>query len=69
MDMSKLTITVDHSIHEKMGMRILDGYSPEREPLTDEEIKWPVRNEPPFTPKGITLEEAQEAMEKICKIR
>lgn len=56
---------VNHQIHIDAGFRILSLEDVEglRPSLT--KIEWPVRNEPPFDPKGITVEEAQEVLRNM----
>ena len=61
MDYNKLK--VDHQIHIDAGMRILTEVKGLRS--ENHKVKWPVRNELPFEPKGVTLEEAQKVMRKL----
>jgi hypothetical protein len=66
-DISK--ITIDRSIHEDIGMTIIDSSNSEHYLLTprakplDKDIEWP--KDKLFDPKGITLEDARKAAE-LC---
>jgi len=56
-------LTVDHKIHEAMGMRILTNEDVKGLRSERAHMEWP--EDQPFDPKGVTLKEAQKTMKGI----